>query len=219
VEVSRIIEVPNQGGPIVIRGPGVTRTVPRSAQELAGLREQRRELSNQLTSAQGRRRDVAKALERARDPVNQNGLQQRLQVLDVRIAQLETDISETGRLITTASPALVSQVARRELDPFGDRGPPASVVAIVFIIFAIFPLILAFSRAFRRRAPMTRPDPVQRETAERLARMEQAVEAIAIEVERVSEGQRFVTRLLSESRQAPALAGANATLDVVPRQG
>jgi hypothetical protein len=33
---------------------------------------------------------------------------------------------------------------------------------------------------------------------ERLARMEQAVEAIAIEIERVSEGQRFVTKLLSE---------------------
>jgi hypothetical protein len=33
---------------------------------------------------------------------------------------------------------------------------------------------------------------------ERLARVEQAVEAIAIEIERVSEGQRFVTKLLNE---------------------
>ncbi len=32
----------------------------------------------------------------------------------------------------------------------------------------------------------------------RLERIEQAVEAIAIEVERVSEGQRFTTRLLTE---------------------
>ena len=37
---------------------------------------------------------------------------------------------------------------------------------------------------------------------ERLARVEQAVEAIAIEIERVSEGQRFVTKLLSEKAQA-----------------
>jgi hypothetical protein len=38
----------------------------------------------------------------------------------------------------------------------------------------------------------------------RLARIEQAVEAIALEVERISEGQRFTTRLLSEqSRPAP----------------
>lgn len=33
---------------------------------------------------------------------------------------------------------------------------------------------------------------------ERLARIEQAVDAIAVEVERISEGQRFTTKLLSE---------------------
>jgi len=36
----------------------------------------------------------------------------------------------------------------------------------------------------------------------RLARLESAVEAIAIEVERISEGQRFTTRLLSEQHQS-----------------
>jgi hypothetical protein len=40
------------------------------------------------------------------------------------------------------------------------------------------------------------------ENAQRLERLEQGMEAIAIEIERVSEGQRFVTKLLSE---APAL--------------
>jgi hypothetical protein len=37
---------------------------------------------------------------------------------------------------------------------------------------------------------------------QRLARVEQAVEAIAIEVERISEGQRYVTKLLNERAQA-----------------
>jgi hypothetical protein len=32
----------------------------------------------------------------------------------------------------------------------------------------------------------------------RLERMEQAIDSIAIEVERISEGQRFTTKLLSE---------------------
>lgn len=40
---------------------------------------------------------------------------------------------------------------------------------------------------------------------ERLARMETAIEAMAIEVERISEGQRFVTRLLAEREQAKSL--------------
>jgi hypothetical protein len=41
---------------------------------------------------------------------------------------------------------------------------------------------------------------------ERLARVEQAVESIAIEVERISEGQRFVTKLMSD-RSQPMLEG------------
>ena len=38
------------------------------------------------------------------------------------------------------------------------------------------------------------------ELAARLARVEQIVEATAVEIERISEGQRFTTRLLSEKR-------------------
>ena len=39
-------------------------------------------------------------------------------------------------------------------------------------------------------------------TAARLERIEQAVDAIAIEIERISEGQRFTTRLLNEREKA-----------------
>jgi hypothetical protein len=44
---------------------------------------------------------------------------------------------------------------------------------------------------------------------DRLARVEQAVEAIAIEIERVSEGQRYVTKLLNERAQ-PMIEGVAA---------
>jgi hypothetical protein len=40
------------------------------------------------------------------------------------------------------------------------------------------------------------------EVTSRLERIEQSLEAVAIEVERISEGQRFTTRLLSEGRGA-----------------
>jgi hypothetical protein len=36
------------------------------------------------------------------------------------------------------------------------------------------------------------------EVAARLERMEQALDSVALEVERIAEGQRFTTRLLSE---------------------
>jgi hypothetical protein len=47
----------------------------------------------------------------------------------------------------------------------------------------------------------------------RLDRLEQAVDAIAIEIERISEGQRFVTRVLAERPasappQAPVVPAA-----------
>jgi hypothetical protein len=42
--------------------------------------------------------------------------------------------------------------------------------------------------------------------------MEQAMDAIAIEVERISEGQRFTTRLLAErSQPAAALAASDGS--------
>ena len=49
---------------------------------------------------------------------------------------------------------------------------------------------------------------------ERIARIEAAVEAIAIEVERISEGQRFTTKLLSEQNQpVQALPPKRGTFD------
>ena len=40
---------------------------------------------------------------------------------------------------------------------------------------------------------------------ERMTRLEQAVESIALEVERISEGQRFTTKLLADRAQADLL--------------
>ena len=61
------------------------------------------------------------------------------------------------------------------------------------------------------------PPRVQPEVMQRLSAIEQAVDAVAIEIERISEGQRFTTKLLSERTQAPAeelvVSGAQARLD------
>lgn len=53
---------------------------------------------------------------------------------------------------------------------------------------------------------------------DRMARLEQAVEAIALEVERISEGQRFTTKLLSERASADrlSLAPSNEPRQVTP---
>ena len=50
-------------------------------------------------------------------------------------------------------------------------------------------------------------DQAQLPDDDRLRRVERSVEAIAIEMERVSEGQRFVTKLLAETRVRRAETG------------
>lgn len=67
-----------------------------------------------------------------------------------------------------------------------------SVTAI--LSFSVVRIVTAFLSRNRQPALPQAPDRQE----ERLARIEQAVDAIAIEVERIAEGQRFTTKLLSE---------------------
>jgi hypothetical protein len=63
------------------------------------------------------------------------------------------------------------------------------------------PIVRAIARRMDKRnaaAPGT-----DIETRSRLERIEQAVDAIAVEVERISEGQRFTTKIISELRGLP----------------
>lgn len=67
----------------------------------------------------------------------------------------------------------------------------------------LVPLVIAFSRRIWHRGG-PRPT-VDLENSPRLQRMEQAIESIALEVERIGEAQRFTTKLLAD-RQPDAMA-------------
>jgi hypothetical protein len=177
--------------------------VPTTLQELRALRERREELSDQLTSAASRRRSLANQLEDAPPGPVSAGLEQRIAVLDARLAQLELDMAETGRQLTGAPAALIASAESRA--PFGDVDP-ADVLATVAGTFALaFVAVLFFAFARRIWRGGRRPQPPLADSTQRLERIEQAIEAVAIEVERISEGQRFVTRLLSEGNRLPSL--------------
>ena len=71
------------------------------------------------------------------------------------------------------------------------------LIPITGIIAAVLMVIgLPIARAYARRLESAPHVPA--ELAARLAHMEQAIDAIAVEVERISEGQRFTTKLLAE---------------------
>ena len=59
------------------------------------------------------------------------------------------------------------------------------------------------------------PPMVFNEMAQRLERVEGGVDTIALEIERISEGQRFVTKLLSENQGAPMLGAGQRSAEPV----
>jgi hypothetical protein len=89
---------------------------------------------------------------------------------------------------------------------------PFIVPVVLFICIAATVIGVPIARAFARRVERAPQQPsLPPDVVARLERMEQAIDSIAIEVERISEGQRFTTKLLSErpERGLPASGSAS----------
>ena len=208
-------QAPPQAGPFVFvpgtpGSPGVSIPSPRTARDIAALKARREELSSQLQSVDSRRSKLMSQLKQTNDPTAIQGLEARLALLDARQLQLESDIQTTGQQLTTPAAGLLASTA---VPGFGGLAPnQVMTLSVLSIIFVLFPLSIGVARAIFRRSARPGPAPaVFTETAQRLERLEASVDAIAIEIERVSEGQRFVTKLLSDAQPAPMLgAGQRA---------
>jgi hypothetical protein len=74
---------------------------------------------------------------------------------------------------------------------------PLGAFATAIILAVGVPLARAYSRKMDAESRNPR---IPSEVSGRLERMEQALDSVALEVERISEGQRFTTKLLSEGR-------------------
>jgi hypothetical protein len=83
-------------------------------------------------------------------------------------------------------------------------------ISLGLLFLAPFLLVLAYRLLTRG----TSREPIGIDASPRLQRMELAIESIAMDVERLAEGQRFTTRILAE-RHPEAVAHAQAT----PPQG
>ena len=91
------------------------------------------------------------------------------------------------------------------------------VILITFswtaLIASNIAVAMALVRARKRIRELERHHAQQPGSSERL---EEAMEAIAIEVERISEGQRFTTKLLAERRDAvPEIESPRATERII----
>lgn len=186
-----------------VGGPGARFTVPggfaprdiyRAAQA------KREELSELMIRLRNRRADIASQLRDGRvTGSDRAGLEQQLKTVDARIIEMESLIQQADKeLITAAGVPGAKSPPRSENRDRG--GPPEEVfiiVPVVFTLAVLMPMAVAHARRIWKRssaAVAAAPQWMQ----ERFVRLEQAVDAIAIEVESIGEGQRFMTKLFSE---------------------
>ena len=94
-------------------------------------------------------------------------------------------------------------------------GPEILVPFGAFATAITLAIGVPIARAFARRMDSESKGPrIPTEVLERLERMEQSIDAVAVEIERISEGQRFTTKLLSENSGR----GDARQLGATPRQ-
>jgi hypothetical protein len=186
--------------------------VPSPSAIYEGFRAQRNELTNQLDDLEGTRRDITRQLNEV-GPASpeRKGLEDRLTEVDGRIKAVDQMLAGNAAQLAQASAIPGAVVEHPREIP---TGPPeeAFVLGGLFMIVVFFPLSVAFARRiWRRSAAVVTSFP--RELTDRLQRLEEMSEATSLEVERIGEGQRFLTRLFTEGEGARAL-GAGAVKPV-----
>lgn len=80
---------------------------------------------------------------------------------------------------------------------------PEVAIPLVVLITASAGVLFRFFQHRERMAELNGGGGKLAASTERLERLEQAVESIAIEVERVGEGQRYLTRVLEDRPPPP----------------
>jgi hypothetical protein len=195
--------------PVITNEPGsnvYTVTTPLTARDVAAIKARREELSDQLTSASQRRSRLVTQLDATTNETARRGLEERMSILDKRMVQLESDIATTGQQLTSAPAGLLATTeSAGRIAGLGSG--QITAVSVVFTVVVLGPLAIGTAVILLRRSKAPALPPAAfTQTAERLERLEQSVDTIAIEIERISEGQRFVTKLLSEGQKVPALA-------------
>lgn len=183
-------------------------TVPQTQADVDALLARRSELSDQLESATGRRNELSRQLRGARAGPDQSGIEARITQLDTRIISIEGDMQAVGHALSSAPRGLRQTSTTTGVPSYRYGQPSAGQVTAMSIIGMItigLPLSLAFARILMRRAARPPAPQVPKEVSDRLERMEQGIESVAIEVERIGEGQRFVTQLMSDRAQRAAI--------------
>ena len=130
-------------------------------------------------------------------------IRQTVRDAQIAVEQASKDAAqERGTLVVPPVPPLPPHTTSTGVQSFPFDVPPRAenVAVSFFIMLAVIiigsPIVRAIARRIEKGAPVAAPIPL--EVKNQLQLISQSVDAIAIEVERISEGQRFATKILSD---------------------
>lgn len=197
-------QAPGAPSPSGIRAelPDGTRLDVDPARQYEAVRNKRDEIRQSRESVEEKRDEIARELQ---EPgiagAVRTGLEARIAQLDARILELDKSLSAAEAEVAAAA-GVPGSVVPPPPEPPRD-GPPEVVFAIpiVFTIFVLAPMAIAYARRIWKRTGSA-VAAIPSALTDRLGRLEHAVDAIAIEVESIGEGQRFMTRIFSEGGRA-----------------
>jgi hypothetical protein len=186
----------------------VSTAIPTTRAQIRELQARRSEISSQIGNISGRREDIAKQLREAAPGADRAGLEARLSALDGRIVELENELNVTGKQLASAKGDAAAYVVQSSRGGSDNNLSSNQMTGLGVVFMGVVPLPLTITwciRLLKRGRPTPGvAAPMTPELTQRFERIEQGIEAVAIEVERISEGQRFVTRVLGE-HGTPAL--------------
>jgi hypothetical protein len=203
--------------------------VPKTAQELARLIERRDELRDQLEEANEQRAELAGNVSRIgpSEPAVRAGPLARLQAADERIVKLSRDLQLADDAILEAKSKGVTAQGENHTEVYvGAPTPPGFPNPIIFGPdfgthqptwreraldslqvtgpITLLSVLLVGAMIYWRlsRSMRNQINRLQATQTGALMQLQQSLDSVAVEIERVSENQRFVTKLVGEKQPA-----------------
>ena len=195
-----------------------TVTAPATAREMyQAARAYRTELRNQLERLEEQRSELRQELGNTGDEAitgaARAAAEARLADVNARIASLDQAVAAADQQVAAAA-----ALPGATVEPVRPRnGPPeeAFIIPIVFIVFVMGPLAAAAAYRLVKHGTIwgkgssKGPDKAVASAQQaQLERLTHTVDAMAEELERIGEGQRFLTRVLGDSSRSLLAGGA-----------
>ena len=202
-------------------------------EQLGNLQAQRGELQAQQGELARRRNQLDEQRHQASGPARAQ-LEARIAEIDARTARLDAQIQQVSDRIVETMARLSDEAAvvvdvpqiripQINIPPMNfpqRRGPDMGQIGGMMAAEAVLLALIGF--VFWRVGMKRMRDQFERifsTQSQQLTQLQQAMDVIGIEVERISEGQRYVAKVLTEGSPEGAAPGARKELSPASRQG